>query len=247
MHCHHASRPVPDTLPVPRTPQPLLRARPPKFASATSSDSSSPTGRTGNARFTAPRLRLSPEGTGSAVLAVEGAVRAPPGRAIWGRPTRRLPKRIRSEFDSSELGGGWIPQPAFRPAANGWLPLRALSPQWTRSPSSPGTLWQAALIDHARAAGWVRALARGILARWLAISRRGWPQTGFTTPSMSWPWPSRPAALAGSPAFPLWSRPDPTFKPRLSGFLSTPQGTRRVTVLLGDTVRHTASSALAWL
>ena len=46
------------------------------------------------------------------------------------------------------------------------------------------------------------------------------------------------ATLAGFPAFPVRSRPDPTFKPHLSGFLATPQGTRRVTVLLDTGATH---------
>ncbi len=40
------------------------------------------------------------------------------------------------------------------------------------------------------------------------------------------------AALAGSPEFLPWVRDNPTFKPRLSGLLSTAQGVRRVTILL---------------
>ena len=60
---------------LPRTLQPLLRARPPKLASAvTCMASSSPTSRTGDASFTARGLRLSPGGTGSSVLAATGAV-----------------------------------------------------------------------------------------------------------------------------------------------------------------------------
>ena len=46
------------------------------------------------------------------------------------------------------------------------------------------------------------------------------------------------ATLAGSPAFPVLSRPDHTFKPRLSGFLVTQQGARRVTVLLDTGATH---------
>ena len=54
----------------------------------------------------------------------------------------------------------------------------------------------------------------------------------------AWAMQAQLATLAGSPAFPVWSRPDPTFKPRLSGLLATPQGTRRVTVLLDTGATH---------
>ena len=71
---------LPTTLP--RTLQPLLRARQPKLASAvTCMASSSPTSRSGNASFTARGLRLSPGGTGPAVLAAtEAVIRALPAR-----------------------------------------------------------------------------------------------------------------------------------------------------------------------
>ena len=49
---------------------------------------------------------------------------------------------------------------------------------------------------------------------------------------------ARLATLAGSPAFAVWSRRGPTFKPRLSGFLAIPQGTRRVAVLLDTGATH---------
>ena len=64
-----------------------------------------------------------------------------------------------------------------------------------RSPSGPagrpGACLQAAVLDHARAAGWVRVPARGTLARWLtrSISRRGREPTGFTSLSMRRPAP----------------------------------------------------------
>ena len=132
--------------------------------------------------------------------------RAPPRRVLWGRPTCRLhqanPERLR-KLRTTPGGLASPPQPAFRPAANKWLPPRAFLPPGTplpvqpSGPSSPagrpGTLLQAALMDHARAAGCMRAPARGMLACWLTISQRGWPQTRFTTPSMSWPGPSGPS------------------------------------------------------
>ena len=46
------------------------------------------------------------------------------------------------------------------------------------------------------------------------------------------------AALAGTPEFPPWVRDNPTFKPRLSGLLSTAQGVRRVTILLDTGATH---------
>ena len=89
--------------------------------------------------------------------------------------------RVRSDLDSSGRlrEGGFPAPPAFRPAAT------HSSRRGRRSPSSPagrpGTGRQAALLDHARAAGWVHVPAGGMLARWLTtrISQRGWPPTGF--------------------------------------------------------------------
>jgi hypothetical protein len=46
------------------------------------------------------------------------------------------------------------------------------------------------------------------------------------------------AALAGAAEFRLWVRANPTFKPRLSGFLSTAQGVRQVTILLDTGATH---------
>ena len=49
---------------------------------------------------------------------------------------------------------------------------------------------------------------------------------------------SQLAALASSTGFSPWTRNNPPFKPRLSGLLSTPQGTRRVTILLDTGATH---------
>ena len=46
------------------------------------------------------------------------------------------------------------------------------------------------------------------------------------------------AALASSTQFSPWTRNNPPFKPRLSGLLSTPRGTRRVTILLDTGATH---------
>ena len=46
------------------------------------------------------------------------------------------------------------------------------------------------------------------------------------------------AALAGAPEFPAWQRSNPEFKPRLSGFLATAHGPRRITVLLDTGATH---------
>ncbi len=46
------------------------------------------------------------------------------------------------------------------------------------------------------------------------------------------------AALAGSPEFLPWVQDNPTFKPRLSGLLSTAQGVSRVTILLDTGTTH---------
>ena len=123
--------------------------------------------------------------------------------------------RVRSDLDSpGRLREGGFPAPlAFRPAAT------HSSRRGRRSPSSPagrpGTGRQAALLDHARAAGWVHAPAGGMLARWLTtrISQRGWPPTGFYefVDELAWAMQALLATLAGSPAFPVWSRRDPTF------------------------------------
>ena len=46
------------------------------------------------------------------------------------------------------------------------------------------------------------------------------------------------AAMAGAAEFRPWMRPDPPFKPRLSGFLATAKGIRHVTVLLDTGASH---------
>ena len=46
------------------------------------------------------------------------------------------------------------------------------------------------------------------------------------------------AALAGASEFLPWVRANPTFKPRLSGFLSTAQGVRHVTIPLDTGATH---------
>ena len=46
------------------------------------------------------------------------------------------------------------------------------------------------------------------------------------------------ATLAGAAEFLPWQRPDPQFKPRLSGFLATATGVRHVTVLLDTGASH---------
>ncbi len=46
------------------------------------------------------------------------------------------------------------------------------------------------------------------------------------------------AALAGAAEFHPWVRANPTFKPRLSEFLSTAQGVRHVTILLDTCATH---------
>ena len=51
-------------------------------------------------------------------------------------------------------------------------------------------------------------------------------------------WHASMAALTAMPEFPAWQRDNPSFKPLLSGFLWTPQGPRRVTVLLDTGATH---------
>ena len=46
------------------------------------------------------------------------------------------------------------------------------------------------------------------------------------------------AVLAGAAEFLPWTRDNPTFKPRLSGLLSTAQGVRPVTILLDTGATH---------
>ena len=93
--------------------------------------------------------------------------------------------------------GGWIPPQRrhFVLRRTSGFRCGPSSRRGRRSPSSPagcpGTGRQAALLDHARPAGWANAPARGMLALWLTISPQGWPPTGFTTPSPSMSWPGR--------------------------------------------------------
>ena len=51
-------------------------------------------------------------------------------------------------------------------------------------------------------------------------------------------WHASLATLSAMPTFRTWERSNPTFKPRLSGFLWTEQGPRRVTVLLDTGATH---------
>ena len=51
-------------------------------------------------------------------------------------------------------------------------------------------------------------------------------------------WHARLATLTDMPEFRAWQRGNPTFKPRLSGYLWTAQGPRRVTVLLDTGATH---------
>ena len=171
----------------------------------------------------------------------------PPKGRVWGRPTRRLhqvpPERLR-QLRTTPGGVDSPPPPAFRTSGFRRGPS---SRRGRRSPSSPaghlgiGHGPQAALLDHARAARRVGACAGswdaralvGDLAAGLAADR-----VYESVDELAWAMQAQLATLAGSPAFPVWSRPDPTFKPRLSGFLATPQGTRRVTVLLDTGATH---------
>ena len=51
-------------------------------------------------------------------------------------------------------------------------------------------------------------------------------------------WHARLATLTAMPEFHAWARGNPTFKPRLSGYLWTAQGPWRVTVLLDTGATH---------
>ena len=49
---------------------------------------------------------------------------------------------------------------------------------------------------------------------------------------------ARLSTLTAMPEYPAWQRSSPEFKPRLSGFLATAQGVRRITVLLDTGATH---------
>ena len=183
--------------------------------------------------------------------------RAPPGATSGDGRRVMATQCIRSEVGIRATPGGRKlrttgeaspPQPAFRPEGNERLPPRAFLP-----PAPHLALlglgpfgWQPrpALIDRTRAVGCVRAPPLGILARWLKISRRGWPQIGYSTLLTSWPGTFGPSWLhwPAPPRF-LWSRQDPSSKPRLSGFLDTQQGTQCVAVLLYTGPTHYSTCA----
>ena len=97
-------------------------------------------------------------------------------------------------------------------------------------------------LDHARAAGWVHAPARGRSADDLAAGPAA-DRVYDSVDELARAMQAQLATLAGSPAFAVWSRRDPTFKPRLSGFLAIPQGTWRATVLLDASATHCARLA----
>ena len=122
----------------------------------------------------------------------------------------------------------WLPPPAFLP------PGKAASAplDWTHWDSSRGTphrprgfapaggAWDAqTALDDLRAAQDADRVYASVDA--LADAMR-----------------TQLAALAGAAEFRPWVRANPTFKPRLSGFLSTAQGVRHVTILLDTGATH---------
>ena len=85
--------------------------------------------------------------------------------------------------------------------------------------------------------GLVRARVRGMHARWLAISRRGWPQIRSTTPSTSGPGPCRHSWLRR--AAPLHVVTPRSYCQAAPAWLPCrPAGYRRVTVLPDTGATH---------
>ena len=125
----------------------------------------------------------------------------------------------------------WLPPPAFLPL--GWVPPAQHG--WTRwdsargSPPRPRSFaregdapasWDAqTMLDDLTAALQAEQVYASVDALALAMH-------------------AQLAALASSTQFSPWTRNNPPFKPRLSGLLSTPRGTRRVTILLDTGATH---------
>ena len=136
------------------------------------------------------------------------------------------------------------PPPPPRPTTNEWLPPQAFLPPETPVPArvtwSPWASSQGA--PHR-----LRGSGRG------GPSPAGWsPQRALddeeaaqsadqvyaSVDALAEAWHARLATLTDMPEFRAWERSNPTFKPRLPGFLGTAQGPRRVTVLLDTGATH---------
>ena len=125
----------------------------------------------------------------------------------------------------------WLPPQAFLPPAlpvlapAGWTPwtsAQGLPPRPRRSGldgPSPGPWGPQQALDHLTAA-------------------RTADKVYDSMDDLAAAWHASLATLTAMPTFLEWKRSNPTFKPRLSGFLWTARGPRRVTALLDTGATH---------
>ena len=140
-----------------------------------------------------------------------------------------------------DAGGAEIPPPALRPTTNEWLPPRAFLPPetvpptprgWSPWDASQGTPHRPRSFARWSGTGGAKAAADDLHAAWTAN------QVYDSVEALAGALQAQLATLAGAAEFLPWQRPDPQFKPRLSGFLATATGVRHVTVLLDTGASH---------
>ena len=176
-----------------------------------------------------------PSSTGATLtaLADRGAEIPPPPSATGATSTA-----------PADRGADTPPPPATRPMASDWLPPRTFLPPGTPPPAlhswspwhtSQGTPHRPRSYDRWEGGSrpWEAKLAINDLE-----AARDANQVYDSIEELAKAMQAQLAVLADSAEFQPWRRNNPEFKPRLSGFLATAQGVRRVTVLLDTGATH---------
>ena len=184
-----------------------------------------------------------------------GRLRSAAGVGTRSRPHRarlhEAPGNARAGCSASgatetapDAGGAEIPPPVPGPTAAEWLPPPAFLPPgtsppaprgWSRWDSSQGTPHRPRSFERGTVGPGLedaKAAADDLQAAWAA--NRVYDSVEELACAMQ----AQLAAMAGAAEFRPWMRPDPPFKPRLSGFLATAKGIRHVTVLLDTGASH---------
>ena len=124
----------------------------------------------------------------------------------------------------------WLPPPAFLPP--GWTP--AAPSGWTYWDSSQGTAPRPRTLPGASRVSWDAQATVDDLVAALDAER-----VYSTVDELAQAMYTQLATVRAGPAgFLPWVLHSPSFKPRLSGIISTPQGLRRVTILLDTGATH---------
>jgi len=142
----------------------------------------------------------------------EGATLPPP-------PPRLLP------------GDEWLPPLPFRPLETPPRPDRTWAP-WTAAQGTP----------HRPRYSWRAGPGPGSLDPQVVINEMAAALAADrvydSLDELAAAFHAQLSTLTCLPAFQTWQRGNPAFKPRLSGFLATPRGPRRITVLLDTGATH---------